>query len=493
MANRELGNSKLAETLLRFHQAGRSGVVRLERGRVRKQVVLVGGSVAFAESTAPEDHLARVLVELALLDKKDLVKISALMRGGKNSVEAVSEAADLSMDKIEMGGREQVLKILASLFSWGGCDPKLFSCDGIPAHRLDLQMPVPQALLLAARRAAPAHAASCRFEPLQPVAASTASQAMAGSFQLENAELYAFAQAQSRHTLHDFLYLLPGGSAKPLEVLCRLILLGLVVVEPTPGMEEPTDSGGRNIAELEAQIEDLLARFEVSNYYEILSVPTDSNEEQIHSAYHSLARQYHPDRFESREHSPSLRSAAERLFTYINGAHTTLSDPATRAAYDEVRKVKESQVEAARKGRGADADTEKMAETLFRAGCAALAAKEPDQAVSHLRECVWLLPDVGKYHHYLGVAQADTRRYMKEAEQHLQQAIKLDPLRIESRVELAKLYIRVRLPKRAEAQLIEALRWDPDNRAARRLMEEISSSSGEEREPAQSGRRTFLR
>jgi curved DNA-binding protein CbpA len=479
MASRESGNSRLSEILLRVHQAGKSGVVRLERGKVRKQIVLMRGRVAFAESTAPEDHLARLMVELGMLEKNVLAKVSAVMKEGKTSVEAVAEAAQLSTEKIEMAGREQVVKILASLLSWSGCDPRLFACEVMPTNRLDLQMPVHEALLLAARRAAPGLAASCRPESPQQVVAAAGSQALVGSFALENAELFAYAQAQTSHPLEDFLRLLPGGSDSSLELVWRLLLLGLLAVEAAGGSsEEPAVPGGRKMALLEARIEDLLAQFEVSNYYEILTVPTDAKEEQIHAAYHALARQYHPDRFESREHSASLRRTAERLFTFITGAYTTLSDPTARAIYDEVRKVKDSQVEAARKGRAADVETEKMAETLFRAGCAALAAKDLDKAVSHLRECVWLLPEVGKYHHYLGVAQAGAQRCMKEAEQHLQRAIELDPVRIESRVELAKLYIQVRLPKRAEAQLLEVLRWDPDNPTARKLMREISDTSG---------------
>lgn len=492
MANRELGNSRLSEILLRFHQAGRSGVVRLERGKVRKQVVLLRGGVAFAESTAAEDHLARVLIDLGLLGKSDLGKVSALMKEGKTSVEALAEATQLGVEKIETGGREQVVRILASLLSWSGCEPRLFACDETAVRRLDLRMPVHEALLLAARRAAPALAASFRFESSQQVAAASGSQALAGGFLLENAELYAYAQAQSSHALDEFLHLLPGGSVSSLKLVCRLLVLGLLSIETPDDSVQPAAGSGRKMALLEAQIEDLLAQFEVSNYYDILSVPTDAKEEQIHDAYHTLARQYHPDRFESREHSPSLRRAAERLFTFITGAHTTLSDPDARAAYDEVRKVKDSQVEAARKGRAADVETEKMAETLFRAGCASLAAKDLDNAMRHLRECVWLLPEVGKYHHYLGVAQAGTQRYMKEAEQHLQRAIELDPVRIESRVELAKLYIQVRLPKRAEAQLTEVLHWDPDNRTARKLLQEITDSSGGG-EAARRAKLSFLR
>jgi predicted Zn-dependent protease len=63
---------------------------------------------------------------------------------------------------------------------------------------------------------------------------------------------------------------------------------------------------------------------------------------------------------------------------------------------------------------------------------------------------------------------------MKEAEQHLLRALQLDPMRVEGRLELGKLYLKVNLPKRAEAQLCQVLHWDPDNRTARRLLDEIS-------------------
>ncbi|MBM3792311.1 MAG: tetratricopeptide repeat protein, partial [Acidobacteria bacterium] len=268
--------------------------------------------------------------------------------------------------------------------------------------------------------------------------------------------------------------LLPAGDEGPEALIYRLIILGLIRAgdgeEGIPAAADRISISGK----IEQEIDELLIRFEIANHYEILSVPLDATKDQVHVAYHELARRYHPDRFESREYRPSVRSKAERLFTHITGAYTTLSDPAARANYDAVRLTKESQIEVTLQGRATtDGEKEKMAEALFRAGCNFLAEGDCDKAASHLRESVWLCPEIARYRHYLGVAQMVNPRLRKEAEQHLLKALELDRSRVDSRLELGKLYMSVNLPKKAEGELLEVLRWDPDNSTALGLLEEL--------------------
>jgi curved DNA-binding protein CbpA len=61
------------------------------------------------------------------------------------------------------------------------------------------------------------------------------------------------------------------------------------------------------------------------NYYEILEVSTNSDEDTIKSAFRRLARRYHPDVGEG--------SSCER-FREITEAYETLMDPCRRTAYD---------------------------------------------------------------------------------------------------------------------------------------------------------------
>lgn len=62
------------------------------------------------------------------------------------------------------------------------------------------------------------------------------------------------------------------------------------------------------------------------DYYEVLGVPRDADENAIKSAYRKLARQYHPD-------VNKATDAGER-FKEINEAYEVLSDPEKRGVYD---------------------------------------------------------------------------------------------------------------------------------------------------------------
>jgi len=64
------------------------------------------------------------------------------------------------------------------------------------------------------------------------------------------------------------------------------------------------------------------------DYYAILGVPRDADEDAIKAAYRRLARKYHPD--------VSSEKDAEERFKELAEAHETLRDKEKRAAYDRL-------------------------------------------------------------------------------------------------------------------------------------------------------------
>jgi curved DNA-binding protein len=66
------------------------------------------------------------------------------------------------------------------------------------------------------------------------------------------------------------------------------------------------------------------------DYYEILGVPPDADEQTIKQQYRKLARQHHPDV------NPGNKEAEEK-FKSINEAYQALSNPEQRKKYDELR------------------------------------------------------------------------------------------------------------------------------------------------------------
>ena len=65
------------------------------------------------------------------------------------------------------------------------------------------------------------------------------------------------------------------------------------------------------------------------DYYEVLGVSRDADEQQMKSAYRRLAMEHHPDR------NPNNHEAEEK-FKEINEAYEVLSDPDKRKKYDEL-------------------------------------------------------------------------------------------------------------------------------------------------------------
>ena len=70
---------------------------------------------------------------------------------------------------------------------------------------------------------------------------------------------------------------------------------------------------------------------EYKDYYEILGVGRSAGDEEIRSAFRSLARKYHPDK-------TGNNPEAENRFKEINEAYEVLSDPHRRSDSADVER-----------------------------------------------------------------------------------------------------------------------------------------------------------
>ncbi len=472
----------LVKALLELHNSRASMAIRVERGTEKKQLIVRHGLLAFAESNVRDDHLARILVRMNLLPPTSLTKIAALMKEGKSSDQAILESSDLTLTEINAGAREQACQVLASLLGWESAELHCYSANVPSKRRIDLGFALPELLVVSVRRAVAQRTIPPGLKQLKGnVALDPSAPADLLAVPLDGAEAMAYSYVQQPVSVENVLTCVSISGVKTEELLQRLLLLGFITMQDSGEKTRAGEIQESRDDALQDRLDQLLRQFEVADLYEILGVAPDVPDDGIKSAYHELARLYHPDRFQSEEFSDAIRSKAQSVFTHITGAYRTLGDAAKRAGYDADRAQKDGRVEAALKTRSAlDLEREKMAEALYHSGRIALAKKQYEKAVEQLKECVWLRPDVARYRQYLGAAQIEIPKMRKEAEQHLLKAIELDCMRPETYLLLGKLYLNVNLPRRAEQQFREVLRWDPSNLEAKKLLEDLVWPGGDQ-------------
>ena len=148
------GHSKLPKILLNLHSQGQSGVFRAQKASLQKQLILDRGTIAFVESNQPQEHLARIMIDMGYLQQSDLSEIIAQMKTGKNSEEAIYAVNNSEPETIRNAVREQVIIVLSSLLSWDNFNMKFFPGDNLIKNRTRMELSVPEMLVFSARRAA---------------------------------------------------------------------------------------------------------------------------------------------------------------------------------------------------------------------------------------------------------------------------------------------------------------------------------------------------
>jgi curved DNA-binding protein CbpA len=210
--------------------------------------------------------------------------------------------------------------------------------------------------------------------------------------------------------------------------------------------------------ELEARLEEIReikASLKTRNYYELLGVSRVATEEEIKRAYFSLARKYHPDRFDREVGDLSL---INEVFNVITTAYRTLSDEENRKQYD-------AQLTAP--AQESAEDLAKKAEVKYRQGRTLYNQGMYEEAVIFLEEAIRLKRNKTDYHLLLAMAESKLPAFKKKAEEDYLRAIEMEPWNPEGYLGLGMLYLSEGLKIKAKRQFRKALEIDPGHEQAK--------------------------
>jgi curved DNA-binding protein CbpA len=487
----QLNEHPLAELIREIAAGGLSGALRLARERVKIAIYFQDGELIFAASNV-RAHRLREIAKQGGLGEAQMSDLSAITSDDELAV-ALIQSGRVTAETLAMIRSKQLSDVLRLALLWTDgtweFDPRVRVAND-KGVSLDVNR-----LLLECARHLPAGFVASRFRETNGITYQAAGK---DATNLLPAEAAVFSRASTSVPLSELSGLDGASKEDNLRAVYALSLSGLLERSDWPGVlgAQPSKTlykrsrvssleatGGSNASEKideSGDVQALFARLKnARDHYDVLDIARLSSAEEIKSAYHALARRFHPDHFHKSD--SALRVRVDSAFARIGRAYETLSHTALRAAYDaklnptagaglKTVTPPEKPDQPAAEPKDKPPSAAERAEASFQQGLAALLRNQRAQAIRLLADAALLAPREARYRAKYGHALIGEANARRVAERELQAAISLEPNNASHRVMLAEFYQKMGLRRRAQGEVERALATDPKNEAARALL-----------------------
>ena len=350
----ELKGDALSSVLLTLLRQSATGMLRLERDGVRRDIYLLKGLPVFAESNLLSETFGRFLIARGSLSESQHADVLRFMRAqGVRQGEALVALGILNNQGVYALLRGQVRERVARCFTWDDARYAFYRDDRFIDDKLMFPMNPLTLLIDGVLRRHDSSALLSQLEALR-------TQRLTSTPVVD--ELKTFLDRVQRdpplseviarsETVADLVDGLRLAATRAAAVLVVLRAAGAVCVDDDVLPEQSTLPGRvafeyilDNEEQLNAQTphtsdpaaEQVLARYLATRggtHYAVLGLPRGADEAALEAAYLAICRDFHPDRFV--EHPDfDVRLRAKEVFIKVGQAFGVLSDPRLREGYD---------------------------------------------------------------------------------------------------------------------------------------------------------------
>ncbi|MEJ7616832.1 MAG: DUF4388 domain-containing protein [Pyrinomonadaceae bacterium] len=355
----QIAEQPIAEIMRALNARQLSGALRLQHEQVQPSIYFKAGDIIFAISNLRALRLDNFLRQLNIFPEQRLAEIL------KNSQSEVDFGLNLiKANLIDQAGLSQIFErrtrqitssaLLLPKGEWkfeASVKPTQNAHPGLDLSDLLLEVGrrLPLSLIKKSLLAHEEKLTLNKKAPFKP------------GLDLRPAEALVLSRTDAPVSVADIILLTGLAEAEALRSAYALLLGGLIEREKWPEVLEsqsaaeieneklkkaeaqPTapaaEQGDRHTPHTPAidddvseqvRAQELFARAQGENHYEVLGVDRDADSQKIKLAYYDLARKYHPDRFRQRQQS-AVRSRIEMSFARIREAYDALKKQTTRA------------------------------------------------------------------------------------------------------------------------------------------------------------------
>lgn len=232
-----------------------------------------------------------------------------------------------------------------------------------------------------------------------------------------------------------------------------------------PGTLNQAQENNRHIDEdiLKTQVDEFFGRLKNMSPAEILGIDEKSTSGDVKKSYYKYIRIFHPDIvFNSSD--ADVKEKITAIFDSLTKSYHLLRDDEKRRAY----------FRSGGKLEGGGAGTyDVIIQEQIKRGIEEFRKKDYISAVDIFRWVAREDPMNHKVLSYLSLGLSMIPRRLKEAEEILLEAIRLEPMNSEYHSDLGNIYLKAGLKKRAKSQFEKSLKLDPGNLKAMKGLEDL--------------------
>ncbi|QUV81143.1 DnaJ domain-containing protein [Chloracidobacterium sp. D] len=504
----DLIQDALPDVIRRIYTRRLSGELTVNHQALTKSIYFELGAIVFARSNDRADRIGESMMRYGLLSQEDFQRASAAMTRGKRFGRVLVEQGIISERDLSNAVTFQILGIIYSMFEWTSGQYHFTAQEKPVPEDLRLELSTANIILEGVRRIRDFSVIQRGMGDLNRLIGPSNNPLLrTQSLSLKPIERQLVNGINIPMNVLQAMMLVNAPPNVVLQALYGLISAGIlerhaapVLNRETGQMEIPAevveqavsappivppraaDAAAKRTGSLKAvnMLLAMQARLDTTNDpYEILGISPHATRDEIRDAYYRLAKDFHPDRHLSA--TLETRRQVEAIFARITEAYEAIRDAGEKPAV--LAPMPLSAATPTPRGSAPPpppAETtvqrEARAEQAFQDARTKIANRDFAGAVALLREAVTLNPNAPRYHLLLGTTLAAHPKMQREAEQSLKKAAELDQFNPAPLVALGQLYARANMNLQAEKMFNEALRLDPDSKAARKGLDAIKSN-----------------
>jgi curved DNA-binding protein CbpA len=469
----ELKDYSLPKILVYLNRKRATGTLVINTPNFTKKIYLIKGDVIFASSSYEDDRLGEMLLKAGKITVEQYDKSVEILKATKKRQGAILvELGYLTPKELFWGIKYQVKEIIYSLFQLEDGTYEFIEGDVPTDEVITLKMSMGNLIYEGVKRID--NWTRIRREMPDTEKVLKLSEDPASLFQdveLSTHDKKILPLIDGRKKIKEIVENSWMNSFEAMKTIYVLWSIG--ILEEKEVIREEAIEAGKTVSledvlepfaeEEEAFIEKvdaIYSKVDTMKLNELLEVDEGSDEDTIKKNYYRLAREFHPDKYFAASDS-TLKDKLTAIFDAVTNAYTTLKDTNKREEYFGKPVKKEESIR------------EKSDDEFFKKGIEEFKKGDFKAAVDSFKSATRINPNKAQYWSYLSLTLSKLPHSLKEAEDALLEAIKLEPLNGEHYANLGLLYLRAGLTKRAAGQFEKALKFDPGNVKAQKGLKQI--------------------